>query len=44
MSEKIIKTKVALNLPLDKKEKAFYLLFIATTEELKNYRSMDNGI
>lgn len=34
---KTIKSKVALGLPLKRKEKATYLLFIATSEEAKEF-------
>lgn len=36
MKEKI-KTKVKLNLPLTDKERAIYLLFIATEQEAKEF-------
>lgn len=37
MNEKQIKAKVIFDLPLTKKEEAYYLLFMASDEEIKEY-------
>lgn len=37
MNKEKIKAKVLLNIPLTQKEKAIYLLFIATIEQAKEY-------
>ena len=37
MNKEKIKAKVLLNIPLTEKEKAIYLLFIATIDDAKKY-------
>ena len=41
MNKEKIKAKVLLNIPLTQKEKAIYLLFIATIEQAKEYLQKD---
>lgn len=42
--KRVIRTKVILHLPLTRKEQAIYLLFLATNEEIKNYKGEYYGI
>lgn len=42
--KKVIRTKLLLQLPLTRKEQAIYLLFLATNEEIKNYKGENYGI
>lgn len=38
-----IQAKIALKMPLSAKERAYYLLFISTLEEAKNYIKNENN-
>lgn len=37
MNEKMIRAKITLGFELTEKEKAYYLLFMATNDEIKDY-------
>lgn len=44
MDKERLKTKVTLGLPLSERERAKYLLFIASIDEMKEYLNKEKGV